>query len=360
MAETASPKVIRGRGTAGRGFSLVEVLFVVLVMGILMGVAGSLMWGFVSNFELTDDQAIARRRAQDVFNILQVPILNAGLGLPSDDPPPSAPLNNEHYFGTVNALSSPISGWNGPVQLISNDFGGRGDALRIVYSVYSGVKQVSDDDVVTFGGEPSGQKTDALEITSPLPGGYDGITAAGSGTSHSVHSYITFPGMGMRPILVTGGMGTDTIDVAGMTPRTPSSGDVVTMGVIRPYHDIYLVRAGVAYVDDDSTFCFADITDTDISAGALPKASELTGAAYRVEGIKAVRFNVELAGDAITSVTVSVVAEGDSNITGRQSNAGTASQGFRANYPGVVFDDEAYYEEFEMRWRTRNVEVPEA
>jgi hypothetical protein len=107
-------------------------------------------------------------------------------------------------------------------------------------------------------------------------------------------------------------------------------------------------------------FCLADITTTDISAGALPRVSALTGAAYRVEGIKAMRFVPTVVDGAVTGVTVFVVAEGDSNITERRSSAGTASQEFRTNYPGVVFDDEVYYEEFEMRWRTRNVETPEA
>ncbi|MDR3281278.1 MAG: prepilin-type N-terminal cleavage/methylation domain-containing protein, partial [Synergistaceae bacterium] len=72
------------RGNA-RGFSLVELLVVVLIMGVLVGVVGSLMGGFVANFEMTDDQSIARRRASDVFNILQVPLLNAGLGIPADN-----------------------------------------------------------------------------------------------------------------------------------------------------------------------------------------------------------------------------------------------------------------------------------
>jgi prepilin-type N-terminal cleavage/methylation domain-containing protein len=354
-----SPKVIRDRRAAGRGFSLVEVLLVVLIMGILVGVVGSLMWGFVSNFEITDDQAIARRRAQDVFNILQVPLLNAGLGLPSDVSSDVTPTNNKHYFGPVSGVSgasAPISEWHGPVQVIANSFAGRGDVLRVVYSVYSGIKQVSDNDVDAFGEGGGGSAT--LNVTSPLPVGYDGITPAG-GPARSVHSYITFPGMGMRPILVTE-MDSDSVSVAGMPPRTPASGDVVDKGIIRPYHDIYFVRAGVAYVDDNSTFCFADIASKDISAGALPRVSALEGSAYKVEGIKAMRFDVEETADgAVTGVTVFVVAEGDSNITGRQSNAGAASQAFRSNYTGVTFDDEVYYEEFEMRWRTRNVEAPE-
>jgi prepilin-type N-terminal cleavage/methylation domain-containing protein len=372
VADMASLKIIRGRGSAKRGFSLVEILLVVLIMGVLVGVVGSLMSGFVTGFEATDDQAIARRRAQDVFNILQVPLLNAGLGLPSDDsngiviPPPP---NNAYYFGSVSGYASaaPINTWFGPVQVIANSFTGRGDALRVVYSVYSGVKQVRSEDVETFGGTPSSPKSTTLNVTSGLLVGYDGITLAG-GPARSVHSNITFPGMGMRPVCVTAA-GPNTIDVAGMTPRTStvSSEDVVDKGIIRPYHDIYFVRAGVAYVDDTSTFCLADITTTDISSGTLPRVSALTGAAYRVEGIKAVRFvpkfaDVNVGGSIVhmvTGVTVFVVAEGDSSITERQGNAGTASQAFRTNYSGVIFDDEMYYEEFEMRWRTRNVEVPE-
>jgi prepilin-type N-terminal cleavage/methylation domain-containing protein len=69
-------------GAKRGGFSLAEMLVVVLIIGVLIGVVGSLMGGFVANFEMTDDQSITRRRAQDVFNILQTPILNAGLGFP--------------------------------------------------------------------------------------------------------------------------------------------------------------------------------------------------------------------------------------------------------------------------------------
>jgi hypothetical protein len=248
--------------------------------------------------------------------------------------------------------------------VISNDFPS-GNALRVTYSVYSGVKYSGNADVDVFGGDNAGSSAIAsatLAITSALLSGYDGITTAGAG---NVHSYITFPGMGMRPIFVTAA-GADSINVSGRAARTKppeSSRDIVSRGVIRPYHDIYFVRAGVAYVDDTSTFCFADITTDDISAGSLPSASALTGAAHKIEGIKAVRFAADdsNADGAADSVTVFVVAEGDSNITGRQSSEGSASQEFRKKpeYAGMTFDPEVYYEEFEMRWRTRNVEAPE-
>jgi prepilin-type N-terminal cleavage/methylation domain-containing protein len=360
--EAKTNEYVTLRQRAARGFSLVEVLFVVLIMGIVVGVVSSLMLGFVGNFEMTDDQSLARRRAQDVFNILQVPILNAGLGLPADDGTSGAPpVNNMYYFGTVNGKAAPISEWHGPVQVISNDFG-RGDALRLVYSVFAGVKQVSDEDIITFGGPPSGVKSTTLRITDPLRAGYDGITPSVGESSRSVHSYIAFPGMGLHPLLVTG-TGPDTIDVAGLTPRTVTvpSEDVVEKGVIRPYHDVHFVRAGVAYVDDQSTFCFADITTSDIPPGSLPRASALTGAAYRVEGIAAMRVErpLDVYNGAIRSLTVYVVAEGDSNVTGREGNEGSASQEFRAHYPGVTFNPEMHYEEFVMRLRTRNVEYPE-
>ncbi|MDR1136705.1 MAG: type II secretion system GspH family protein [Synergistaceae bacterium] len=358
------PKALRDYRAAERGFSLVEVLMVVLIMGILAGVLGSLMGGFVSGFEVTDDQSIARRRAQDVFNILQVPILSAGLGLPTDDIALGAPETNNAYYFTVN-YPAPITGWYGPVEVIDNNFSGEEDALRLVYSVFSGVKYNGSDPVDTFGGDPDVLSIPSVEfsVTSPLPEGYDGITFAAGGPTYSVHSYITFPGMGMHPILVTGtGASPNTIAVSGRKPHfpPPPSGDVVEKGFIRPYHDIYLVRAGVAYVDDESTFCFADITSDDISGGTLPRASALRGAAYRVEGIKAMRVEVESAANrAVNSVTVFVVAEGDNSVTGRHDSRNTPSQAFRTNYPGVTFDQEMYYEEFQMRWRTRNVEPPE-
>jgi len=143
----------------------------------------------------------------------------------------------------------------------------------------------------------------------------------------------------------------------------PDVEDPIPRNMIRPYHDMYLVRAGVAFVDNNSTFYLADITNN-VNPGNNPDG-------FRVEGIKAIHFepasrDVELSDGTtrkhITGMRVYVIAEGDNFITGR--NVGTessASQAFRSEprWDGLTFDDEMYYEEFQMQWRTRNVEAPE-
>jgi hypothetical protein len=149
--------------------------------------------------------------------------------------------------------------------------------------------------------------------------------------------------------------------LAGKKPRIASDDiDILPRNVIRAYHDMYMVRAGIAYVDDESTFCFEDITVTDNSGGTLPKARNTRG--YRVEGIKAIKFDLSTAANGnITGVTVYVLAEGDNAVTGRDTSS-EAARAVRNNtrWTGVNFEPEVYYEEFQMQWRTRNIEAPGA
>jgi prepilin-type N-terminal cleavage/methylation domain-containing protein len=361
------------------GFSLTEMLVVVLIMGVLVGVVGSLMGGFVTNFEMTDDQSIARRRAQDVFNILQTPILNAGLGIPS---------NNFDYFFGPAGVNAPIRTWGGPIEVIThNTTENRGDALRIVYSVFSGVKNVNSEDIKDFSSlsnvPPGNDVTPVVLFLSSgdlSEGGGDGIQIASSG-AYPVRSYVTFPGIWMHPEVVTNYEGSSRrLTVAGKTPETVSE-DVIeqTLGrnVIRPYHDMFLVRAGLAYVDNNGTFCMYDINDGGDAfelGDSLPTASEADAGeklVYRVEGIKAVRFveEVNAADGRVTGVNVYVLAEGDNAVTGR-TTASPAVQAVRNRvfppgsphagewvWPDVNWDDEMYYDDFEMRWRTRNIEA---
>ncbi|MDR3280565.1 MAG: hypothetical protein LBT23_08630, partial [Synergistaceae bacterium] len=132
---------------------------------------------------------------------------------------------------------------------------------------------------------------------------------------------------------------------------------ILLRNVIRALHDMYYVRAGVAYVDSGSTFVFADITSADMPLSALSLAKNVSRA-YRVEGITAIHFEED---DDGRGVTVWLIAEGDNSITGRDiENA--ESQKFRGNprWSALtgLWDSEKYYEEFSMRWRTRNVETP--
>jgi prepilin-type N-terminal cleavage/methylation domain-containing protein len=373
---------IKFEGAKRPGFSLTEILVVVLIMGVLVGVVGSLMGGFLTNFEMTDDQSIARRRAQDVFNIIQTPILNAGLGIPSN--------HFDYYFAPLGSGigGAPIRTWAGPIQVISHDktssprfnaTENRGEALRVVYSVHSGVKNVSSVDIANFSGTPQGDAT-PVEISleeygGTLTGFYIQIASIGS---NSTHSYVTFPGISMHPEMVWKyDSGTNKLALAGKKPFTVASEDVLPRNVIRPYHDLLLVRAGLAYVDNSGTFCFYDINDSEFEPGAgvsLPTAAaaDIAGeSVYRVEGIKAVRFVPEIGADGqVTSVNVYVLAEGDNAVTGRTTTSAAVTAlrnrkfppgsplAGKPIWPDIDWDDEMYYEDFEMRWRTRNIEAP--
>jgi prepilin-type N-terminal cleavage/methylation domain-containing protein len=361
-----------------RGFSLTEMLIVVLIIGILVGVVGSLMGGFVTSFEMTDDQTIARRRAQDVFNILQTPILNAGLGIPAN--------RFADYFSTAkdNFGGAPIQNWTeGPIQVIShNTSQDRGNALRVVYSVFSGVKNVSDTDILNFSSsavDGIGKNPSPTELTlsgnvtivptimtgGPAWGG-EGIQLAGANTN-TMHSYITFPGISMHPEIVTGTNNATPpkLQVHGKTPHAVSDDDVLPRNVIRAYHDMFFVRAALAYVDNDGTFCLYDINNYDPSNGVppmkLPTVSDVdtnnAAPVYRVEGIKAVRFEPVTSAGKVTGVNVYVLAEGDNSVTGRRSDT-PAVLAVRSSWPGITWEDDMYYEDFEMRWRTRNIEAP--
>jgi hypothetical protein len=321
------------------------VLIVILIIGILVGVTGSLLLGFTSNFEAADDYTIARRRARDVFNILRVPVQNAGIGLPAVFNP-NAP--GGYYFNVAGgpAAASAVGDWNTPVSVSGNS-----DVLRIVYSVPSGWK--SD-----IAGGVFEKFSSAQGVNSDGPAGGLALrrTPKASVTlGEIISTFVTFPGIHMHPMLVTAA-GTGSVTLAGKLPfEAVASEDVVPRNVVYPFHEMFLVRAGMAYVTDDSFFVFADNVLA-MSAVPSPPAKPPAGSAwFRVEGIKALRFEY----DDNRALTVRVLAEGDAADSTRRVTARRADleNRWRGWITGITFDPAVYYEEFPMTWRTRNVET---
>jgi prepilin-type N-terminal cleavage/methylation domain-containing protein len=337
---------------AKKGFSLVEVLIVVLIMGIFVGIAGSLFAGFVSNFEVSGDNSVARRRAQDVFNILQVPVQNAGIGLPAKFNPGSS---SGYYFAVAGApaVAGAVSDWNTPVS-VSGD---SNNILRVVYSVPSGWRSginskpfadfsdFSSEDDHTNADGPSGK---VLALTR--------TPNASVALGDIVNTFVTFPGIHMHPLLVIGA-GTDSVSLAGKLPfENMPDEDVLFRNVVYPNQELFLVRAGMAYVADDSFFVFADNV---MEMSAVPSPAAKPPAAdswFRVEGIKAVWF--EPVDNRV--LTIRVLAEGDNYDSTRESTAQRAEleDRWRGRITGITFDPGIYYEEFPMTWRTRNVAQP--
>ena len=368
-------------GARRGGFSLVELVVVMVLMVIVMGVAASLLYGMIAMYQVTSDQTMARRRAQDVFNVLGVSLQNAGIGVPAGD--------FGYYFGAgYNGVSRPwgsdafISAWDSPVETSVNPLdasGGYGDVLKVVYSLPAGLKYegaaayaFSDENPENTIAEGQTLKFIGASLDSVVdPGNPAGILPDKKG---NVRSFITFPGMDAHPLFVTAAKaGGDELEltVSGVTPKSKDVSalfDGLARNVVRPYADLYLLKASVAFVDDASTFYMLDVAESDPADASLPEdPSALPG--FRVEGIKSIRF---LPGQDKRQITVWVLAEGDIADSGRDEHSAAMSaiksREFTYRNPDgdfeterlwehVDFDDDAYYEDFFMTWRMRNVQI---
>jgi hypothetical protein len=296
-----------------------------------------------------------------VFNILKTPILNSGIGLPHD--------NFGYYFvGIPDAPSdAPIAGWNAPIEVVSNDRAGRdysGNALRIIYSLPAGVKN-GVNAVTNFSAKTDSEinrtsSNIAITLTGNPPAGIDGIKGMVGEPKLDMRSLVTFPGAYMHPEYVLNDPAGNEIHVSGKTPfivdtnGVGTSADAIARNMVLPFHDLHLVKAGVAYVDDNSRFYMHEVLDEDVSSLSLadrfPNAEER---GFRVDGIKAIRFESETES---RSIMVRLVAEGDAYDTVRKETEQAKS--LISEWPGVNFDSAMYYEEFSLRFRTRNVSVP--
>ncbi|MDL2264076.1 type II secretion system GspH family protein [Synergistaceae bacterium OttesenSCG-928-I11] len=359
------------------GFSLVELVIVMLLMVIVMGVAASLLYGMMTMYQVTSDQTVARRRAQDVFNILKVSLQNAGIGVPAG--------NFDYYFGGSRSWGSDkfISAWDSPVEVSANPKNSGsvkyGDVLKVVYSLPAGLKYEGKAEYTFSDVNPEDNVADGV-LLKFVGASFDLVVAPGNPASilpdqkGNVRSFITFPGMDTHPLFVekaTAGSDELELTVGGVTPKSknlPTSLDILARNVIRPYADLYLLHASVAFVDDNSTFYMLDVVEDDPVDPSLPTdPAALPG--FRVEGIKSIRF---LPGQDKRQITVWVLAEGDIADSGRNERSATMnaikSREFKyRNQDGIFeteslwddvdFDDDVYYEDFFMTWRIRNLQV---
>jgi hypothetical protein len=279
---------------------------------------------------------------------------------------PSAKLD---WYFEVGGRSAPVSGWAEPAYVLSNDtYGNTGNAFRVIYSMATGARngnvEVDKFSTKTHTGSPASyvpkeviatpvmMNLAASPVGNLMLGDLGVIPDNASGISQlDTRSFVTFPGVHQSPILVQKfDQAARQMSLVGKMPHTASA-DVMWRNVINPYDEVYMVRAGVAYVDSDSRFCFAEISSRDYQPGHLPKGTNLVNG-YVIEGIKAIKFEQ---GSDRRSLKVTVVAEGDNAISSRRN---TASLGELRRKWGDIFSSEVYYEEFTMSWRTRNLMNP--
>jgi hypothetical protein len=332
------------------------MLLVVLIMGIVLGMTGSLMGGFFNMFELNEDQSAAKLRANNVFNILSVPLQNAGIGLPSKD--------IGGYFMIISP-DPPIVNWTKPIAIDNSTVSPgtyntlSGDRMRIVYALPTSVQAKDENrDFSTAGLGIIPEKE--IEFSQTLPIGaayrpYD-LTVGGS----AVSSFFTFPGMLMLPFHASDSVsGSDTkIKVIGRQPRFSPSPDLAGTNVIRANHEMYLLRAAVAYVDSAGYFVLMEADDKDPSVANTPypayPAASTDFYGLRVDGVKAIHFAQDSEGRYIT---VSVMVEGDSSSTPRPAMKGALeAKWLELSGKALSLTPNVHYEVVSMTYRTRNLQ----
>lgn len=363
-----------------RAFTLVELVIAITIMILMLGAAGSILSHLVSMTQLTVEQNVTKRRAQDVFSILTPAFRCAGLGIPSVK-------FSEYFGGWAQWYNRYISSWQGPIDVIAKDDRpaerkSDGDVLRIAWSVPTGLKY-SGGSTGDYGGTPASVTPQDLAsfrrlgIIEPIPGTFSrmlDVTKTPFGirpnTDHDPRSLVTFPGAHTHPMKVTDiGQGDASLSVLGSPPISISD-DVMTKvlprGVIYPFAELCTFRASIAYVAD-GTFCMLDLEGEEdpFAGGGVPDAEGMSGA--RIEGVKSVRFFPSPNG---REVTAWILVEGDvddesrtergasvETVKGRVTRVETSPGTWETErvWEDVDFDDGRYYEDFFMTWRVRNV-----
>lgn len=346
---------------------MVELLIAIMIMATVCGIVGSLMLGYVRMFNETSDHSVAKRRAVDVFNVLNVPIQNAGLGIPVDD--------TGWYFswpggsGVSFATDTPVASWRGPLDVRdTRDFlkdSARGDVLQVIYSTATGWKTQNLLEMEPFDGtivpKPSSLPypksitlaSDYLTFAVNAAPGANELTL---GTPDDARGFYTTPDAYSIPMYFSEYSVPDKKAKICGRPRFYSvSSDIpIATGEISPYSDLHRIYAIAAYVDSKSVFHAAEIAATDIGPLVASDRSDIRvtkATGLRVDGVKAIRF--ERGGDYKT-LTVWVLAEGDIIDQARNDRTKTRAS-IRSRWPEITDWDEAiYYEDYSMTWRTRS------
>jgi hypothetical protein len=375
-------------------------------MGVVLGMTGSLLGGFYNMFEMSEDQSAARMRAQDVFNILSTPIQNAGIGIPSRDL--RLPFRFYDNVYANNALEFGMNTWYGPLGIASGDTEPfdhlTGNRLRVIYGVPTGIKHIGDSrnmgvDPKTFDERKNISERSEIEVIGDFTNqiGNKIIRGFDPGTINRIDPYdmihsnrgnasaktsngntamlIVFPGVDMMPSIIisepTSSGGTRNFTAWSLPLYYQPSPDYLGANTIRPYHDLFMLRAAWVYVDDSNTFCFLNVYDNATFAddppaddpmydearggtpsGPPPNAGDEKYSGFMVEGIAGLWFETDT---ERRYVTVEVLTEGDALDENRGSAARAALES-KWNPRGVELKQGVYYEEFSRTYRTRNLQ----
>jgi len=288
---------------SNRGFTLVELLISILLIMIITGTVVSMLFLYVIHFEQTEEITAARQRGEMVIAILEGPILHAGMGMPN-----SADLFDSAF--SIGAGAVPFNGWNGPVDLVDNEY--PGDEIRVVYA------------------EPTASIVESADNGSDMiyfNSGAD-LSRFQAGNGSNLRNWAVFPSL-ESPYRITA-KGGDSLSVT-------ASEDVDQIAL---FDNLCCLRCMHAYVDDPGGAIPVFVINDMGGSGAQPI----------VDGIGGIHFDWN---GSNHTLTVSVLALG-SKRHGEEINPGDVPLWDEDNWEWD--DDYRHYRLVVLndRWRVRN------
>jgi len=281
-----------------RGFTLVELLIVIIVGTAIMGAVVGLLFMFITNFEINRDYTAARQRGEMVFAILKNPLLQVSLGMPNDSPD----------FGNCFAENPTLTGLGLPLTTASND-----RVLRIAYAVPSGI--AADSQYTFTVGNPAMIK---------LAGDVSSLGGKISSDSTSTTGWVAFPSCGAAFRVVSP-------YTAGDSSITLISN--IESGIMPFFDELHFVRT----------------LEVKLESGVLtakdPTTNETLG---QVEGILDIFFEMDENSELLTA---SVLARGD------QRNPDLVTPDTLPEWPGGNLTEEMRHYRvsvLQTSWRVRN------
>lgn len=233
-----------------RGFTLVELLVVAMIVAIMGGGAVSLSYAFLQQALRLEDMTAAAQRGEMVFAILKRSILHAGLGMPDD----KVGFQSAFKIGGYGFYPK-IASWDGPVSI-------RDGRLRLVYAIATSCAATDSCDIASGGAA-------GVSFEADLP--TDQILS-GAGNINRLKSWLVFPASEL-PFFVESVVGSRTL-------RLSASGHAF----IAQYDRFCLVRALEAYAYSG----FFYVEDVTSGSGAQPVVEGIAGAEFNYDADKGV------------------------------------------------------------------------
>ncbi|MDO9508229.1 MAG: prepilin-type N-terminal cleavage/methylation domain-containing protein [Thermovirgaceae bacterium] len=289
-----------------RAFTLTEVLIAIAIGAIVLLAAVSFLFSFILNLEQTDEHSAATQRAEMVLTILSYPVLQSGIGMPSE---------TDEFQESLNGLTT-ISGWNGPVEVSTTT--NANDTLHIVYGMGTGrglsdfdADSISDGETVILALSEQPQANTFTPNVSSNPKGWCLLPASGV------------------PLRVTAILGSD-LSVAVASASTISAD-------FSQFDQLYMLRGMEAWVTTGANPSF--YTNDLMGGGPQP----------RVQGISGLRFDF----DPVTGILSAVIlARGNKRHDNPVST--TPPDGWDTSWGFSTEDTHYRLSVLQTAWRVRN------